>query len=130
MELDIKPVVVANSKKVAMQNAAWTFVDELISRGLLEESHAPPRQNYNATEEMAVGEITGLDVSPQATYQGGGWTLTNCILRLRRFCSAIKAPLDIQIHAYGPDHDRKTDAHCVIKFQVRGEKEERVYQTK
>ena len=129
VELDIKPVVVANSKKVAMQNAAWTFVDELISRGLLEESHAPPRQNYNATEEMAVGEITGLDVSPQATYQGGGWTLTNCILRLRRFCSAIKAPLDIQIHAYGPDHDRKTDAHCVIKFQVRGEKEERVYQT-
>lgn len=76
VELDIKPVVVANSKKIAMQNAAWTFVEELIARGLLQETHAPAKPDGSAgSETQMVGEITGIDVSPEATRAGGGWTL-------------------------------------------------------
>ena len=43
--LDIKPTVIDRSKKMACTNAAWAFVDELLKRGLLEESHAPKRED-------------------------------------------------------------------------------------
>ena len=52
--LDIKPTVIDRSKKMACTNAAWAFVDELLKRGLLQESHAPKREDseMKTTTEM------------------------------------------------------------------------------
>jgi hypothetical protein len=126
--LDIKPTVIDRSKKMACTNAAWAFVDELLKRGLLEESHAPKREDSEMkTTTSGITDCNAIDCSEEATIEGGGWTLCNCEYRLRNFCRMIKVPLDINMHAYGPDHDRKTDAHFTMRFQVWGEENIREY---
>jgi len=127
-EFDIKPTIHERSKKLACTNAAWAFVDELVKRELIPADELPRRdQSDMLSSNSGITDCTAIDTSPEEHQAGGYWSLTNSIIRLNKFCQFIKVPLDIKMHAYGPDHDRKTDAHCTIRFQVQGEKECREY---
>jgi len=129
--LDINPTVVNRSKKLGTTMAAYAFVDELVKRGLLKEDHAPKREeSIQKTTTSGITDCNVLDTSQEATNLGGRWTLTNCILRMRKFCQMVKVPMDINMHAYGPDHDRKTDASFCIRFQIWGEPNIREYKCK
>ena len=128
--IDCQPTYVAKSKKAACTEVAWMFIEEMVERGLLQKDKVPDRtQSEQLSSQSGINntDVKSIDLSAESRAAGGGWNLAQAIHRFHTFCQLIKCPMDIKLNAYGPDHDRKTDAHCTIKFQLIGENEQRVY---
>lgn len=128
--IDCQPTYTAKSKKAACTEVAWLFIEQMVERGLLQKDKVPTREmSMQLTSKTGINstDVKAIDLSPEAKQAGGNWNLAQAIHRFHTFCQLIKCPMDITLNAYGPDHDRQTDAHCKIKFQIVGETEPRVY---
>ena len=128
--IDCQPTYTAKSKKAACTEVAWMFIEQMVERGLLQKDKVPDRsESEQLTSQSGINshDVKSIDLTPEARQAGGNWNLAQAIHRFHTFCQLIKCPMDIKLNAYGPDHDRKTDAHCMIKFQIIGEEEQRVY---